>query len=204
MRDRLHSCQINRLGLPAEYHEVVQNIPEGFIGSEFVRAGYDWYGANYDISSSAQRGKNGAVFEGLVLDALYQAGIRPAYYQAKVIHIPTVVYDILLYHPRSPVVLSCKVSLRERWKQADYEGEALRRVYRGSRSVLLTLSDEGIRVQKEIEALNVVGLDECLVIKEAGDGFDQLIQRLQNRQESRDRQFRQARPEMPVNGRRMS
>ena len=193
MRDSL-----NNLGLPAEYHAAVSHISDEISGSEFVKTGYDWYRSHYNTSASSQRGTNGKVFEGLILTALHQAGIYPAYYQATVAHVPHVVYDILLYHPRRPVILSCKVSLRERWKQADLEGSALRQVYRGAHSVLLTLSaNEGRRVQRQIENQDVLGLDECVVIQDKGDRFDSLIQTLQGMR------FVHASPVIPVKGRIM-
>ena len=189
---------LDNLGLPAEYQDVVRHIPGGVRGSEFVKTGYNWYRYHYNTSASSQRGTNGKVFEGLILTALHQAGIYPAYYQATVAHIPNVVYDILLYHPRRPAILSCKVSLRERWKQADLEGSALRQVYRGAYSVLLTLNaNEGQRVQRQIENQDVLGLDECVVIQGQGDRFDALIQRLQGMR------FVHASPVIPVEGRIM-
>ena len=184
------------LGLPEVYQEVINNIPRGIAGSEFVKTGYDWYQYTYDTSASSQRSTNGKVFEGLILHALYQAEIYPAYYQATVLHVPYVVYDILLYHETHPVILSCKVSLRERWKQADQEGFALRQVYRGAHSFLLTLDQvEGARVQRRIEQSEVFGLDECVVIQSQGDRFDTLIQELQKRQ------FDHAKRVIPVQGR---
>jgi len=190
---------ISSLGLPSEYDNVVKNLRDGISGSELVKVGYDWYRGHYNTSASSQRGVNGRVFEGLILEALYRAGIYPAYYQATVKFIPNVKYDILLYHPKHLVVLSCKVSLRERWKQADLEGSALKQVYRGAQSVLLTLSEsEGSRVQRQIENSEALGLDECVVVKSNGDRFDILIQDLQ------EMQFVEASPVMPVKGRIMS
>ena len=189
---------IDELGLPVQYREVVNSIPSVVTGSEFVKSGYDWYRANYNTSASSMRGVNGKVFEGLILTALNQAGIFPVYYQATVERVPNVIYDILLYHPNRPTILSCKVSLRERWKQADLEGFALRQVYRGARSILLTLSaNEGRRVQRQIENSDVLGLDECIVIQAKGDRFDSLIEEL------RLVEFVHASPIIPVAGRIM-
>ena len=189
----------DELGLPSQYQDVVNNIPSEARGSEFVKIGYDWYRANYNTSASSMRGVNGKIFEGLILNSLSQAGIFPVYYQATVAQVPNVIYDILLYHPKRPTILSCKVSLRERWKQADLEGFALRQVYRGARSILLTLSaNEGRRVQRQIENSDVLGLDECVVIESKGDRFDSLIEEL------RQMQFTEASPIIPVTGRIMT
>ena len=158
--------------------EVIANIPKGLSGSELVLSGYEWYRENYNTSSPSQRAMNGILFERLVIDALRERDILPVYYQATVMNVPSVVYDILLFHPRRPVVLSCKTSLRERWKQADLEGLALKQVYRGARSVLLTLSEEGNGVQREIERSNVLGLDSSIVISRDSDRFDRLLDEL--------------------------
>lgn len=188
---------LDSLDLPAEYEEVAKNIPNGLLGSQYILAGYDWYESNYDTSAPKQRAKNGKVFEALILYALFRAGIYPAYYQATVKFIPHVVYDILLYHPTYPVILSCKTSLRERWKQADLEGLALKQVYRGASSYLLTLSSEGVRVQRLVEESEAVGLDSCIVIESAGDRFDQLLQSLS------EKRFVEASKILPVVGRVM-
>ncbi len=188
-----------KLGLPSEFEETLHHIPQGIRGSEFVCKGYDWYCNEYDTSAASQRGKNGRVLEGLVLKALYDSGIHPIYYQAKVANIPHVIYDILLYHSKRPIVLSCKVSLRERWKQADLEGSALKQVYRGASSYLITLSaGEGNRVQQSISDSEVLGLDECIVIRSQGDRFDNLIQELQCKQ------FVESSPVLPVTGKVIS
>ena len=188
---------LDPLDLPDEYASVVKNIPSELKGSEFVLAGYNWYQSNYNTSAPRQRAKNGKVFEGLILDTLYQVGIHPAYYQATFRLIPHVVYDILLYHPKNPVILSCKTSLRERWKQADLEGLALKQVYRAARSYLLTLSSEGHRVQRIVESSDALGLDGCLVIASSGDGFDRLLHDL------RTISFVEANPILPVSGKVM-
>lgn len=187
------------LNLPYMFSTVAANIPDDLSGSEFVKSGYDWYRSNHSTSQAKNRGLNGQIFEGLVLGALHKEEIFPAYYQAKVAFIPNTVYDILLYHPRRPVILSCKVSLRERWKQADLEGAALKQVYRGAKSILLTLSHkEGVRVQRQIENHEVMGLDACIVIQSKGDYFDRLIQEL------KCTQFLEASPIIPVDGRIMN
>ena len=183
------------LGLPPDFRRVRNNLSKRAKGSELVATCYDWYRANFNTSAASQRAINGKVLEGLVMLALHEAGIHPIYYQAEVTNIPHVVYDILLYHAKRPIALSCKVSLRERWKQADHEAAALQQVYRGARSFLLTLNkNEGRRLQSQIEDFDVRGLDECVVIQHTGDRLDALLRELQGLQ------FVEATHILPVQG----
>lgn len=56
---------------------------------------------------------------------------------------------------------------------------ALRQVYRGARSILLTLSAaEGKRLQRQVGSGEVLGLDECIVIEDEKSRFDELIREL--------------------------
>jgi len=97
--------------------------------------------------------------------------IVPFYYQA---FIPNVNFDIVCYNDVSPVVLSCKVSLRERWKQADLEGLAIKQVYRKSKVHLITAAEnEQDRLQKKIKSENVNGLDSCILAQ--SPDFDRLL-----------------------------
>ena len=57
-----------------------------------------------------------------------------------------------------------KVSLRERYKQADLEGLALRQVYRRAKIYLITLSEkEAAGVVEKIKVADIAGLDRCLL-----------------------------------------
>ena len=179
----------------ATYSELVTHIPDGLRGSQLVLDGYAEYRSRYNTSSPGMRATNGAVFECLILEALLAEDVSPAYYQASVEHVPNVVFDIFLYHRKTPVVLSCKTSLRERWKQAHVEGIVLKQVYGGATSVLLTLSNEGYGVQEKIRALEVHGLDACIVIAPGRSEFDTLLERL------RDYAVTTAEPVLPVEGR---
>ncbi|MCY3798206.1 MAG: hypothetical protein OXG84_10375 [Chloroflexi bacterium] len=182
----------SRLGFLPYVESALGGIPIDMAGSKLVLAGY----RNYIAAHGSNRSVNGRVFEGLVLESLYREGILPAYYQASVEFIPSVNYDILLYHPKTPVVLSCKTSLRERWKQADLEGLAIKQVYRGARSFLLTMNEkEGNSIQRKVSDSQAVGLDECVVVQGKGDQFDQLLEKLKLTQ------FVEANAVIPVRGR---
>ncbi|MCY4002036.1 MAG: hypothetical protein OXF84_14695 [Bacteroidetes bacterium] len=152
------------------YSELLENIqfdrPSNFVNDVLI----DEYVANYPSNSSI----NGKVFEYCIVECLMQMDITPFYYQATMSLIPNVNFDIVCYNEISPVVLSCKVSLRERWKQADLEGLAIKQVYRKSKVHLITAAtNEQDRLQREIESGTIHGLDSC-VLAQSTD-FDKLL-----------------------------
>ena len=157
------------------FKDICSAVSSSLHGSKFVANAYKWYGENFPNAPSI----NGSIFELLVLEALKRERIGPIYYKTRFLFVPNVEFDILLYNPTKPVVLSCKTSLRERYKQAVLEGFVLKQVYRQSRVYLLTLNaKEGRTLQRKIEAIEVVGIDKCIVIKQDLDDFDQLLQDL--------------------------
>jgi hypothetical protein len=86
---------------------------------------------------------SGACLEYSVLIELHHKKLTPAYYQAELIDSPNNVFDVLLWtKEHGPIVLSCKTSLRERYKQADLEGLALIKLYARARSYLITLDSD--------------------------------------------------------------
>ena len=89
-------------------------------------------------------------------------------------------FDIVRCDPRRPVVLSAKVSLRERCKQADLEGVILRQIYRSAESCLIALSgSESRAIQSKIESGDVAGLTRC-VLADSPD-YDALLAELKTR-----------------------
>ncbi|MCY3594197.1 MAG: hypothetical protein OXH01_03040 [Bacteroidetes bacterium] len=159
------------------YNSLLESIafktPSRFIQEAFI----DKYRREYTSNPSV----NGRVFEYCVIECLIRMGITPFYYQASMSFIPNVEFDIVCYNTISPVVLSCKVSLRERWKQADLEGLAIKQVYRQSKAHLITASvDEHSTLQGKINAGNVNGLDSCILAQSTD--FDSLLSDL-NEQE---------------------
>lgn len=117
---------------------------------------------------------HGNVFEYIIYTLLYREGIRPFYTQAKVAFVPNVNFDTLLYCQSTPVSLSLKTSLRERYKQADLEAIALKYVHRKSKCYLLTMDSIEAHVQKaKILSGDIIGLDE--IIDCTSDDIDKLI-----------------------------
>ena len=176
------------------YASISERIDPNLRGSELVLAGWQIFDEEYDRNSQATRPITGKVLEYLVIDAMWYHGIRPIYYQARVTQIPLVVYDILIYDPLTPVTISCKASLGERWKQADLEGTALRQVYRGAYNVLLTTHADGHQRQRQIEDRTIVGLDACVVVEPGNDAFDLLLERIA------ELKPQEAKPVLPVEG----
>lgn len=120
---------------------------------------------------------NGKIFELIIYTLLYREGVKPFYTQAKVAFVPNVEFDTILYNKSTPVSLSLKTSLRERYKQADLEAIALKYVHRKAKSYLLTLStDEANSVKQKIESGAVIGLD--FVVDCNTDEVNQMITNL--------------------------
>jgi hypothetical protein len=130
------------------------------------------------LNNDLTRNDNGAIFEYLVAVCLYSKKILPFYLQAKISFVPNATYDIVLYNSEGyPITLSIKTSLRERYKQADLEGLALKNVHRRAKNYLITLSaKEYPSVKKKIQEGDVAGLDS-IVLADSKE-FDELIDRL--------------------------
>ena len=132
---------------------------------------------------------NGYVFEAIIITTLLKEGIRPLYTQTNLAFIPNVNYDIVVF-PRkedgtvdvsAPVVISLKTSLRERYKQADLEGIALKNVYKRASSYLITLDDEEEIAlnQEKIKQRDILGIDDF--INAGTEAFDELVAKLKGR-----------------------
>lgn len=98
------------------------------------------------VNNDLTRNDNGSILEYLVMVCLYSKKILPFYIQAKVSFVPNATYDIVLYNSDGyPITLSIKTSLRERYKQADLEGLALKNVHRRAKNYLITLSARNMK-----------------------------------------------------------
>lgn len=119
----------------------------------------------YQKSGKTSNNKNGRMFEFAVCESLAQFGIGPLYYQCRFYGLPNDTYDIATWtRDGHPIIVSCKTSLRERWKQADLEGRLLKLKFPRAESYLITLQHQEAEVirQKiahgEAEGLNRVYL----------------------------------------------
>jgi hypothetical protein len=104
----------------------------------------------------------GRWLEWAVLLALGEKELTPAYWQAEFAAVPGNFSDVLLWSKEyGPVILSCKTSLRERYKQADLEAVALRQHFQNARCFLITLDDDKLhvaRIRKKIADKELLAL----------------------------------------------
>lgn len=170
------------------YQDIVSDI-EFTTPSEFMKTSYETYNEKYESNPST----NGLIFEYCIAECLFQMEIGPFYYQANLKFVPNSQFDFVCFHDKWPNVLSCKVSLRERYKQADLEGWVLKQVYRKSRVYLLTTDQKEVAmVENKIYDGEVIGLDECIGVY--SDKFDKLLCDL------RKKAFHEATAVMPIQG----
>lgn len=167
MRTEIESILAGKSG--EVYQSVVAGLDAYPKPHEFISLAYSTY---LDIHGS-NRSVNGWMLEYLICETLKREGIIPFYFQAKFKLVPNVDFDVVCYHPTAPVVLSSKVSLRERYKQAVLEGFILGQVYRNSRTYLITLSDEQARERRKLLAGEIVGLAD--IIRADSPDYDDLL-----------------------------
>jgi hypothetical protein len=117
----------------------------------------------------------GRWLEWAVLVALKAKGFTPAYWQAEFASVPNAFNDVLLWSKEyGPVIISCKTSLRERYKQADLEATTLRMHYPAGKFYLLTLDKDQNhinRVRKKIKDGEIIALQAVY----AEDNADELF-----------------------------
>lgn len=118
----------------------------------------------------------GNIFERLVELIWLARGLFPFYTQATLAMVPNVRFDLVLF-PESgldsetlsvtgptPICISLKTSLRERYKQAELEAAAARDVYRWSRCYLITLDAPAAKnVAQKIAHREVASLEAVLL-----------------------------------------
>jgi len=122
----------------------------------------------------------GALFEYLIAYCLNSQGILPFYIQAKINLVNGAIYDIVLFDGKlSPIVLSIKTSLRERYKQAFLEARILKSVYNSSKSYLLTLNGSEYKTRKkENQQENSPVLDDVIAVNT--EEFDKFLEELKS------------------------
>lgn len=157
--------------------ELINNnpIPDNLTPSEFIRDYWELYKSNYPSNNSL----NGIIFENLVIISLAREGIENIYYQTELSFVPTALFDAFLYNEEKPVALSIKVSLRERWKQADLEASALKQVHKKAECYVLSLSEQETRTRQN-QSDEYAGLDGFILANKPE--FDVLVEDLKARE----------------------
>ena len=142
--------------------------------SEYVSYLLEKYSTHPNRSNSL----NGKIFEYILATLFIREEMLPLYMGAKVAFVPNVDFDLMFYTTKNiPICFSAKTSLRERYKQADFETIALKYVHRRAKGYLITLDEvEALSVKAKIQNGDVIGLDEVIVA--TNSEFDDLISEL--------------------------
>ncbi len=146
-------------------------IPANLKPSEFINIYWGYYKKDYSGNNSI----NGTIFENLIIIALAREGIENIYFQTELSFVPSAKFDVFLYNEETPIALSIKTSLRERWKQADLEAAALKQVHKESKCYVLTLNESEVKARRKWDR-TYAGLDGFVLAHT--EEFDNLIEEL--------------------------
>jgi hypothetical protein len=129
--------------------------------------------AKAESAGNGAKSLNGFLFQSLVARALNLAGIDPVYPEAFVTFVPVAKYDIVIPTQAEGLVnLSVKTTMRERWKQAEFEGIALKRVHRRSRIYVVNADrKETVRRRNRINECEAI---DDFILCDSSD-FDALV-----------------------------
>lgn len=126
------------------------------------------------------RDVRGKFFELVIASCLIKNGILPFFWQAQLEFVPLANFDLVVYtEERGPIVLSLKTSIRERYKQAEFEAQAMKDVHRRAKNFLVTMErDEAVSLKAKIDSGVLNGIDGVVVGNE--NSFDELIKLLKS------------------------
>ena len=103
-------------------------------------------------SGEIDNNTRGIIFEILIGFLMLRQGIAPLYRQAELSYVNNARFDLLLWEDgQYPIALSLKTSLRERYKQAILESDALKSVHRTAITFVVTLDKTEVEVRKKKE-----------------------------------------------------
>ena len=158
--------------LYVDFRNVKYDVPSEYVEKMWRRYQNSEYKKNNSL--------NGKVFEYIINTLLIREEITPFYVSAQVAFVSDVNFDIILYSntTKTPIVISIKTSLRERYKQADYESLRLKDVHKGSKSYLITLDKNYKRFQNKIELGHIRTING--IFHAFSEEFDMLISKLKN------------------------
>lgn len=146
---------------------------EDLTSSEFIKKYWKHYQEDYNSNNSV----NGTIFENLIIIALAKAKIKNIYFQAELTYVPSAIFDVFLFSEKSPIALSIKTTLRERWKQADLEALAIKQVHKNAKCYVITLSHQEVQARRKNDD-SYAGLDGFVLAdtKEFDDLVEELLQ----------------------------
>jgi len=126
------------------------------------------------------RDVRGKFFELLIASCLIKNGILPFFWQAQLEFVPLANFDLVVYtEERGPIVLSLKTSIRERYKQAEFEAQAMKYVHRRAKNFLVTMErNEAVSLKAKTDSGVLNGIDSVVVANEKS--FDELVELLQS------------------------
>jgi hypothetical protein len=126
------------------------------------------------------RDVRGKFFELLIASCLIKNGILPFFWQAQLEFVPLANFDLVVYtEERGPIVLSLKTSIRERYKQAEFEAQAMKYVHRRASNFLVTIErNEAVSLKAKIDSGVLNGIDSVVVANEKS--FDELMELLKS------------------------
>lgn len=144
---------VRALGIVSSYGDSARIFDESVRLADLDRGVGGFLSRTIDAcrSNATARGKSpqsigsmsGSWLEWATLIALREKHRLPAYWQAEFAALPGNFNDVMLWSKEhGPVIISCKTSLRERYKQADLEAVALRQHFPDAKFFLLTLDDD--------------------------------------------------------------
>ena len=159
------------LSIQPQLNSVLESTPSKYI--DFI-----WKKAELDTRLT--RDVRGKFFELLIATCLIRNKILPFFWQAQLEFVPLANFDLVVYtEERGPIVLSLKTSIRERYKQAEFEAQAMKDVHRRAKNFLVTMEkDEALSLQSKIDTGVLAGIDEAIVANE--NSFDRLIEFLKS------------------------
>ena len=116
----------------------------------------------YLLEGNPNNSKNGKMFEYIVCECFVQFGVGPFYFQSQFYGLEGDTYDLASWTEDGfPIIVSCKTSLRERWKQAELEGRLLKFRFPKAESYLVTLHrEEATKRKQDIKTGVVDGIDQ--------------------------------------------
>jgi hypothetical protein len=122
-----------------------------------------------------ERDVRGKFFELLIACCLIRNQILPFFWQAQLEFVPLANFDLVIYtEEKGPIVLSLKTSIRERYKQAEFEAQAMKDVHRRAMNFLVTMDkEEAEAVRSNIEDGILTGIDGVAVAN--NPSFDEVI-----------------------------